>query len=170
MALKKNKKKIQPRKIVKVKESTRSLSKVTKNKELLSVPQGAYIEGIGRRKSATARVRIFPKTKGDYVVNGVVAGQYFVASLGSSSRFNKPLEITGTRGQFAIYAKVEGSGISSQLDAVAHGLSRALVKYNPDFRPLLKPEGLLTRDDRTKETRKIGMGGKARRKRQSPKR
>lgn len=170
MALKKNKKKIQPKKIVKPVASRKAASKNSAGKQLLAVPQGVFVEGIGRRKSATARVRIYPKTKGDFSVNGVIVGQYFASTLGAATRYHKPLEVTGTRGQFAITAKVSGSGVSGQLDAVVHGLSRALAKHNPEYRTLLKSEGLLTRDDRTKETRKIGTGGKARRKRQSPKR
>ncbi|MBU1323488.1 30S ribosomal protein S9, partial [Patescibacteria group bacterium] len=66
--------------------------------------------------------------------------------------------------------KVVGSGKYGQLDALIHGLSRALTLANPDFRPLLKKRGLLTRDPRTRQRRMIGKGGKSRRKKQSPKR
>lgn len=169
MALKLKKNKPSVQKVVK-KASKPSAKKSAVTAASLPVPQGEYIEGIGRRKVATARVRIYPKTKGEFSVNGLVAGQYFAGILGAPSRYQKPLEITGTKGAFAISAKVSGSGISGQIDAVVHGLSRALCEYNPEFRPLLKQASLLTRDDRMKETRKIGMGGKARRARQSPKR
>jgi small subunit ribosomal protein S9 len=66
--------------------------------------------------------------------------------------------------------KIIGGGINGQLEALTHGLTRALVKLNPEYRELVRESRLLTRDDRMKESRKIGTGGKARRKRQSPKR
>lgn len=135
----------------------------------LNVPKGEYTEGVGRRKVATARVRIY-ETKGDFIVNGKVVGKYFATIPNASRLYFRPLEITGTREKFAVTATVKGSGTHAQLEAVMHGLSRALIKFDPQLRPLLKAEGLLTRDDRMKETRKIGTGGKARRKRQSPKR
>ena len=131
---------------------------------------GTYIEAVGRRKTATARVRIYPDVKGEFNVNGKVVGQYFTGIQNAVILYQKPLEVTGTIGKFAITVVTKGSGISSQLQAVVHGLSRALCEYNGEFRPLLKNAGLLTRDDRMKETRKVGRGGKARRKRQSPKR
>ncbi|HNQ16756.1 MAG TPA: 30S ribosomal protein S9 [Candidatus Woesebacteria bacterium] len=170
MALKLNKKKTAPKKIVKKIQRLKTAKSKVGTVELLTPPTGQYFEGIGRRKSAIARVRIYPKVKGDYVVNGKVVGQYFSSLVKPSTRYLLPLEVTGTTGTFAVFARVSGSGISGQLDAVVHGLSRALEKHNPDFHGLLKQAGLLTRDSRQKETRKIGMGGKARRRRQSPKR
>ena len=135
----------------------------------MKIPSGNYFEGIGRTKVAVARVRIY-QSKGDFLVNGLAAGQYFDEVLNAPTFYNKPLILANALGDFSITVKVSGSGIRSQLDAVVLGLSRALVKYDPELRGVLKAEGLLTRDDRMKETRKIGMGGKARRKRQSPKR
>lgn len=132
-------------------------------------PKGEYTEAVGRRKVAVARVRIY-KTAGDFLVNGMAAGQYFANIVGASSRYNFPFEVTQTKHQFAVSASVSGSGTSAQLDAVVHGISRALAAFDPGLRSVLKTNGLLTRDDRMKETRKIGMGGKARRSRQSPKR
>lgn len=169
LKLKKSNKKAAPKKVIK---KVTAAPKTTKKQVAgaLPMPTGEYIESIGRRKVATARVRIYPKTKGDYSVNGKIVGQYFEGVYGAIARYNEPLEVTGTKGQFAISATVSGSGRSAQLDAVVHGLSRALVKFNEEFRPLLQQANLMTRDDRMKETRKIGMGGKARRSRQSPKR
>lgn len=132
-------------------------------------PKTSYIEGIGRRKVATSRVRIY-KGKGDFVVNNMLVGEYFQGINNAHSLYNKPFDLTGTKGKFAVSVIVKGSGIHAQLEAMIHGLSRALVEYSPEFKTLLKEDSLLTRDDRMKETRKIGMGGKARRKRQSPKR
>lgn len=171
MALKLKKPKTPPKKVIKkVVKPVPTTAKGQKSSGAVVLPVGEYVEGVGRRKVATSRVRIYPKTKGEFSVNGLVVGQYFSGVHGAVKRYNRPLEITGTQGQFAISATVSGSGKSGQLDAVVHGLARALVKFNPEYRALLKPVGLLTRDDRMKETRKIGMGGKARRSRQSPKR
>ncbi|MFH2118743.1 MAG: 30S ribosomal protein S9 [Candidatus Paceibacterota bacterium] len=133
------------------------------------IPKVKYTEGVGRRKVATARVRIY-EGDGDFVVNDLLVSKYFHSIPNAVILYNKPFELTGTKGKFAVTARVSGSGIRSQLGALLHGLSRALVAKNPEFRIFLKEAGLLTRDDRMKETRKIGMGGKARRKRQSPKR
>lgn len=132
-------------------------------------PNTSYVEGIGRRKVATARVRVY-NVPGEFVVNDQIVGQYFDEIVNAPAYYLKALEVVGLKGKLTISAKVNGSGIRSQLDAVNHGLARALIEMNPDLRPLLKEAGLLTRDDRMKETRKIGTGGKARRKRQSPKR
>ncbi len=134
------------------------------------IPAGRYVEGIGRRKVATARVRIYEKKDGQFIVNDQLATDYFSNIPRSAKIFNFPFELTGTQGKFAVTAKVSGSGISAQIDAVVHGLTRALVEYDESFKSLLKEESLLTRDSRMKESRKPGRGGKARRKRQSPKR
>ncbi|MCA9369696.1 MAG: 30S ribosomal protein S9 [Pseudomonadales bacterium] len=139
------------------------------NASTLVRPTGEYFEGIGRRKVATARVRLYP-AGGDASVNGVLIGEYFRGIYGAEKQYMKPLQLTDMKDTFTLVATVSGSGISAQLDAIAHGVARALIKYDPALRTFLKPEGLLTRDDRMKETRKIGMGGSARRKRQSPKR
>lgn len=136
---------------------------------VMSLPKSAFFEGVGRRKTAVARVRIY-KEKGDFIVNNLAVGQYFANVINAYSIYLRPLEVSGLKGEFTISVKVKGSGKAAQLGAVSHGLSRALIKFDPALKPLLKKEGLMTRDDRMKETRKIGMGGKARRKRQSPKR
>ena len=170
MALKLSKKKTSAKKVVKkIKKIKKVVSKKVTTQGPVTLPTGKYIEAIGRRKVATARVRLY-ESDGDFVVNGKVVGQYFNTIPNVASRYNVPFELTGTKGKFTATVKVEGSGVNAQLDAVIHGISRALVSYDPSFRALLKPEGLLTRDDRMKETRKIGMGGSARAKRQSPKR
>lgn len=147
-------------------------SSADKNKTpavMLPLPKGEYIAAVGRRKTATARVRVY-KEAGDFIVNNKVVGEYFANIQSAPTMYTLPFALTDTQGKFAVAVKVNGSGISSQLDAIVHGISRALVKMNPDFRALLKKDGLLTRDDRMRETRKIGTGGKARRAKQSPKR
>ncbi len=171
MALKLAKKKTSIQKVNKKPlTSSPKLASHKDDKNALPELTGTFIEAVGRRKTATARVRIYPATKGEFRVNGKVVGQYFSGIRNAQPLYHKPLEITGTTGQFAVSAIVNGSGIASQLGAVVHGLSRCLVELNVEYRSLLKKAGLLTRDDRMKETRKIGTGGKARRKRQSPKR
>lgn len=173
MALKLSKKNNKIQKIVKKKRKKTRRAKVVNTSmtvdSSVTMPTGKYVEAVGRRKVATARVRLY-ENGGDFVVNGKVVGQYFNTIVNAHSRYNVPFELTGTKGKFGVSVLVSGSGPSAQLDAMIHGIARALVDYDPAFKSLLKPSGLLTRDDRMKETRKIGMGGKARRKRQSPKR
>lgn len=115
-----------------------------------------YYEGIGRRKTATARVRIYPEGQGRIIVNDKPAEQYF-PRIGDMDRILKPLKVTGGEGRYDITVLVKGGGITGQADAVSHGLARALLKYNPDFRPLLRKAGLLTRDAREKERKKPGL-------------
>ncbi len=128
-----------------------------------------YIYAVGRRREASARVRLF-KGENENTVNDIVIGKYFDIPS-AKYLWMKPFEITKTLGKYFVTAKVEGGGKNGQLEAVVHGISRALAIANPEkHRSLLKKEGLLTRDSRKKERRKIGTGGKARRKKQSPKR
>lgn len=128
-----------------------------------------FIFAVGRRRSAIARVRLY-KGKGESMVNEKPMGEYFPGSI--SEHFLKtPFMVTKTEGKYWVSGKVAGGGKEGQLDAVVHGISRALASIDPEtFRPLLKKYSLLTRDDRVRERRKVGMGGKARRKKQSPKR
>lgn len=149
-------------------KSAKSTSAVAVEK-VFATPKGTYVEAVGRRKTATARVRIF-KTEGDFVVNNKIVGDYFDTVLYANKQYLRPFEVTGTKGVYAVTARVSGSGKQSQLEAVVLGISRALAKVSPDYQVLLRGESLMSRDDRMKETRKIGSGGKARRKRQSPKR
>ncbi len=157
------------KKIVPVKRSSNSAAATTAKGSTLTYPNGEYVEAVGRRKVATARVRLY-KTKGDFIVNDKLVVEYFNTIPNVQSLYNKPFELTNTLGNFTVVAKISGSGLSSQLDALIHGIAQALVKYDGSNKTQLKPAGYMTRDDRMKETRKMGHGGKARRKRQSPKR
>lgn len=132
------------------------------------------ISTVGRRKEALARVRL-SKSKGSasrseqITINGKPIGEYFLGQV-FQKLYSRPLEITKTVGKYSITAKVEGGGRVSQLGAVIHGMARALSKVDPALRVTLKKEGYLTRDARVKERRKFGHAGKARAKKQSPKR
>lgn len=127
-----------------------------------------YFAAVGKRKEAIARIRLF-KGNGEFTVNNRPIEKYF---LGEKAKviWEKPFAITNTLGKYYATVKVVGSGKSGQLDAVVHGLSRALNLANSDFRIFLKRAGLLTRDPRVKERRKYGLAQKARKGKQSPKR
>ncbi len=161
----------QPQKIIRLARRQKQRSQVQQEAgPKFETPAGRYVEGIGRRKVATARVRIYEQKDGQFIVNDQLAKDYFKTISLAVKIFTLPFELTGTQGKFAVTVKVNGSGIKAQLGAVVHGLSRALIEFDESFKSLLKEESLLTRDSRMKESRKPGRGGKARRKRQSPKR
>lgn len=127
-----------------------------------------YTIAHGKRKEAVARVRIY-KGKGDVIVNEKPITDYFPEEV-SKTKWQKPFALTKSQGEYYATIKVKGSGKNSQLDAIVHGLSRGLSLVNPQFRPILKKAGLLTRDPRVKERRKYGLAQKARKGKQSPKR
>ncbi len=114
-----------------------------------------YFEAVGRRKRATARVRIV-SGKGVYVVNDKPAEDYF-PRLGDLKRIKAPAEVTGLADKLDVSVLVNGGGITGQSSAVSHGLARALLKMDENFRPDLKRAGLLTRDSRIKERKKPGL-------------
>lgn len=136
--------------------------------EIVKGKDSQFISSVGRRKEAVARVRLM-EGHGQVTVNGKPIAEYFSGAV-FQRLYSKPLEITKTLGKYAISVKVDGGGRTSQLGAAVHGIARVLSKANPQFRVTLKREGLLTRDARVKERRKFGLAGKARAKKQSPKR
>jgi len=143
----------------------------TKNKNLKSKSRKSknYVFAVGRRKTAVARVRLFGG-KGETFVNGIPIENYFSGEV-AKAVWLKPFNVTDTVGKYYATIKVEGGGKSAQLGAVVHGLARALDKENKElYHSALKKAGLLTRDPRAKERRKPGQMGKARKKKQSPKR
>lgn len=113
--------------------------------------------GLGRRKSAIARVRV-KAGAGGFVVNGRDANDYFKTTQ-SRMRLLEPLKATASEGQFDILCNVSGGGSTGQSDAIALGLSRALKKINPAHHTVLSQNGLLTRDSRMKERKKYGRRG-----------
>lgn len=114
-----------------------------------------YVEGIGRRKRATARVRIVTGS-GNVVVNDLPVNEYFTRERDLLS-LAAPLRSTGTDGRFDISVKVSGGGISGQAGAVRMGVARALLKWDESLRVTLRKEGFLTRDPREKERKKPGL-------------
>lgn len=128
-----------------------------------------FVYAVGRRRSSTARVRLF-KGKEEILINGIKASQYWPGE-DMKSLYNEIFHLTNTLGQYTATAKIKGSGKMGQLGAFNHALARAFDKLDKDsYHSALKKRGLLTRDPRMKETRKVGQGGKARFKKQSPKR
>jgi|SRR3989344_3892278 len=127
-----------------------------------------YITAHGSRKQAVARVRLY-KGKGEFTVNDLPIEKYFPQEA-DKVQWQKPFTLTKLLGVYHATIKVEGSGKSSQLAAVIHGLARALIIADKNARPILKKAGLLTRDPRKKERRKYGLAQKARKGKQSPKR
>lgn len=126
-----------------------------------------YNYGTGRRKSAVARVFI-KAGKGDIVVNDKPVDVFFSRETGRMI-VRQPLNLTDTLNQFDIMVNVTGGGENGQAGAVRHGITRALIDYNADFKPVLKAAGLVTRDAREVERKKVGLR-KARRRKQFSKR
>jgi small subunit ribosomal protein S9 len=114
-----------------------------------------YFEGVGRRKESTARVRIIPEA-GGLTVNGKSAKDYFTR-IGDLERAFAALRVAGREETMTVSAMVAGGGVSGQTDAVRQGVARALVKMDETLRPVMRKEGLLTRDDRMKERKKPGL-------------
>ncbi len=111
----------------------------------------------GKRKTAVARVWLSPGN-GNVVVNKKPLDEYIERETSKMMIF-QPLMLTGTYGKVDIYATVKGGGKSGQAGALRHGIAKALVEYNPEFRETLKKAGLLTRDARVKERKKYGLRG-----------
>lgn len=115
-----------------------------------------YYQGTGRRKTAVARVRLFPGN-GEIVVNGKKPEDYFGPRDLLQRNVRHPLALTNNLSAFNVLVKVRGGGVSSQAGAVRHGIARALLDLDATLRPSLKKAGLLTRDPRMKERKKVGL-------------
>ncbi len=114
-----------------------------------------YFYGTGRRKSSVARVRLIPGS-GNITVNGRDVHDYFGLDT-LKLIINQPFGVTETSGKFDVIATVAGGGISGQAGAIRHGIARALLQANAEYRSSLKKAGLLTRDPRMKERKKYGL-------------
>ena len=114
-----------------------------------------YFYGTGRRKKSVARVRIYPGS-GAITINGRDIDEYFGLDT-LKLIINQPYGVTGTEGKFDIVANVKGGGMSGQAGAIRHGLARALLTVDENYRSALKKAGFLTRDPRMKERKKYGL-------------
>lgn len=128
---------------------------------------GDYFYGTGRRKSSVARVFLKPG-KGQFVVNGKPVDQFFARETGRMI-VRQPLEVTKTTSSFDIKVNVHGGGENGQAGAVRHGITRALMEFDATLKPSLSAAGLVTRDAREVERKKVGLR-KARRRPQFSKR
>ncbi len=115
-----------------------------------------YYEAVGRRKTATARVRLFPGGDGQIVVNDKPVEDYFRRGRDVLA-LTGPLKATATDNRFNVSIKVRGGGMTGQSGAARMGIARALLKVDPDLRPILRKGGFLTRDAREKERKKPGL-------------
>ena len=143
-----------PKKTAKTKTKAKTEKKVVKKKTKKEVSH--YLEAVGRRKTAVARVRVWAKGKGEFIINGKPFKEYFPTkrlqeTAAASLEAMKCLE------QFKTQVLVRGGGISSQAEAIRHGTARVLVLFNPDFKKRLKKAGYLTRDSRMRERKKFGL-------------
>lgn len=117
--------------------------------------QQVQYRGTGRRKTSSARVRLVPGS-GNIIINDKPISEYFGRGV-CDQIVRQPLEVTGTTDKFDVLVNVVGGGMMGQAGAIRHGISRALLLVDPDFRPSLKDAGYLTRDPRMKERRKYGL-------------
>ena len=114
-----------------------------------------YYEGIGRRKTSSARVRVVTGT-GSFVVNGKPVNEYFTR-MGDYESILEPLQAAELEGRLDVSVVVQGGGVTGQTGAVQHGLARALIEMDPELRPKMRQGGYLTRDARMKERKKPGL-------------
>ena len=114
-----------------------------------------YYEGIGRRKTSSARVRIMSGS-GNFIVNNKAIQEYFTRT-GDADIALEPIRSAGYEGKLDLSVKVQGGGVTGQVGAVRHGLARALLILEPGLRPAMRAGGFLTRDSRMKERKKPGL-------------
>ncbi|MBU4375671.1 30S ribosomal protein S9 [Patescibacteria group bacterium] len=135
-------------------DDNKKIQKVKNTEELKFT--GKYISALGKRKTSTARVRLYKNGKGIIAVNGKAMNDYFnEAALRTVAA--QPLKLTGHLKDFDFSILAKGGGTKSQADAVRHGITRALEKFDEKLRPVLKAKGWLTRDSRKKERKKPGL-------------
>jgi small subunit ribosomal protein S9 len=115
-----------------------------------------YYEGVGRRKAATARVRIYPQGNGTVTINDD-PGDVYLCRFGDLEAAMSPLELAGKASNYNVTVKVRGGGVTGQTDAIKLGMARALLKLDENLRPALRRAGYLTRDARVKERKKPGL-------------
>jgi len=114
-----------------------------------------YFYGTGRRKMAIAQVRLLPG-KGNIIINGVPCEERF-PRLEHRQMIQQPLLVTDSVGKYNVVVKVAGGGVSGQSGAISHGIAQALVRADESLKPILRQNGLVTRDSRVKERKKVGL-------------
>lgn len=122
----------------------------------LGLKAGKYSWAVGRRKTAVANVRLF-SGKEKSTVNKKDLSEYFSKNALFIEELNKPLQLTGLQNKVYVYVNAKGGGLHAQAQAIAHGISWAIIKHTPEFRKILKKNGCLTRDSRMKERKKPGL-------------
>ena len=124
---------------------------------MADTPRGEYYYGMGRRKTAVARVRLYANGDGSITVNGRSARQYFGQRESVNATMVAPLRLLDLEGSYSMNVRVVGGGVSGQAGAIRHAVSRALLRVNPEWKQSLRKAGFLTRDPRMKERKKPGL-------------
>lgn len=135
----------------------KKIAKKTEKKEAVSsvVKLEKYLEAVGRRKTAIARVRLFPKGEANFVINAKTLADYFPSP--DLQKIVKEGLVLTECDKFGVEARASGGGSHAQAEAIRHGMARALVLFDPEFRKKLKKAGFLKRDPRVKERKKPGL-------------
>jgi len=144
-----------PRKLKTTKKET-TKKKTAKKEKPVKGKKVQYFEGVGRRKTSVARVRIYPTGENAFLINEKPYQEYFKDPFYHEIIF-APLKKINQLSKFKVTVKVKGGGLTGQAEAIRHGLARALVKFNPNFKKPLKKAGFLTRDPRERERKKPGL-------------
>ncbi len=143
------------KKVKKTKETVKETSVVEKTPSKKTVSSGKYVRAIGRRKTAVAQIRLYYPGKGDVVINDKKASDFF--SEDNLNTILQPLKVCSKLKDFDFTVIVRGGGSFGQIEAIRHGVARALLKYDPELKSILKINGYLTRDPRQKERKKPGL-------------
>jgi len=141
------------------KKSIKKIAKKTAKKTVKKATKKKikkYIETIGKRKTAVARVRLFTQGSKEIIVNDKTYTEYF-PTIEMQQIVTASLRKLKSEDRFKIVVKAKGGGIHAQAEAIRHGIARALVEFNPDFKKKLKKAGFLTRDSRMRERKKFGL-------------
>jgi small subunit ribosomal protein S9 len=124
---------------------------------LADTTKGEYYYGMGRRKTAVARVRLYPNGDGSITINGKTAQAYFGTRDTHMATMNAPLRVLELGNSYNMNVRVVGGGTSGQAGAIRHAVARALLRVNPEWKLSLRKAGYLTRDPRMKERKKPGL-------------
>lgn len=119
--------------------------------------KGEYYYGMGRRKTAVARVRLYPNGDGSITINGKSSRLYFGQRDAITATMTAPLRLLDLDNEYTMTVRVVGGGTNGQAGAIRHAVARALVRVNPEWKPALRKAGYLTRDPRMKERKKPGL-------------